>query len=81
MGLSTESREVTIKKAKMGITALSQQLRLKQHCIDIACNFFKMALSRHLTQGRPASHIHAACVYITCRTEGTDRMSFSVYEM
>lgn len=33
-----------------------------------------MALSKHLTKGRPASHIHAACVYITCRTEGTARI-------
>ncbi|CAH2045721.1 unnamed protein product, partial [Iphiclides podalirius] len=30
-----------------------------------------MALSRHLTIGRPASHTQAACVYMTCRTEGT----------
>ncbi|XP_077299889.1 brf RNA polymerase III subunit [Arctopsyche grandis] len=81
MGVSTESREVTIKKAKQGITALSQNLRLKQHCIDIACNFFKMALSRHLTQGRPASHIHAACVYITCRTEGTDHLLIDISDV
>lgn len=75
-GIGQESREITIRKAKHGITALCQQLRLNQQCIDIACNFFKLALSRHLTKGRPASHIHAACVYITCRTEGTARILF-----
>ncbi|KAI8425257.1 hypothetical protein MSG28_007050 [Choristoneura fumiferana] len=44
--------------------ALCQQLRLNQQCIDIACNFFKMALSRHLTIGRPASHTQAAYLLI-----------------
>lgn len=32
-----------------------------------------MALSRQLTRGRRNTHIYAACVYITCRTEGTSR--------
>ncbi|CAG9106017.1 unnamed protein product [Plutella xylostella] len=77
-GIGQESREVTLKKARHGITALCQQLRLNQQCIDIACNFFKMALSRHLTKGRPASHIQAACVYITCRTEGTAHLLIDI---
>ncbi|GBP35941.1 Transcription factor IIIB 90 kDa subunit [Eumeta japonica] len=50
-GIGQESREVTLKKARHGITALCQQLRLNQQCIGMACNFFKMALSRHLTKG------------------------------
>ena len=73
VGTSTESREITIQKAKKGITHLCQQLSLNNHCIDTACNFFKMALMRNLTRGRKNTHIHAACVYITCRTEGTYR--------
>lgn len=32
-----------------------------------------MALNRHLTRGRKSTHIYAACVYMTCRTEGTSR--------
>lgn len=73
VGSGHESREVTIKKAKNGITHLCHQLQLNQHCIDTAVNFFKMALIRNLTRGRRTSHIYAACVYITCRTEGTSR--------
>lgn len=74
VGVGTESREVTLRKARQGITHLSHQLHLNNHCIDTACNFFKMALMRHLTRGRKNTHIYAACVYITCRTEGTSRM-------
>ncbi|KOB65599.1 TFIIB-related factor, partial [Operophtera brumata] len=71
VGIGQESREVTLRKAREGITSLCQQLRLNQQCIDIACNFYKMALSHHLTIGRPASHTQSACVYMTCRTEAT----------
>lgn len=73
VGVGAESREVTLRKARQGITHLSHQLHLNNHCIDTACNFFKMALMRHLTRGRKNTHIYAACVYITCRTEGTSR--------
>lgn len=73
VGTGTESREVTLRKAKLGITHLCQQLFLSNHCIETAHNFFKMALSRQLTRGRRNTHIYAACVYITCRTEGTSR--------
>uniref|UniRef100_A0A1B0CP14 TFIIB-type domain-containing protein n=1 Tax=Lutzomyia longipalpis TaxID=7200 RepID=A0A1B0CP14_LUTLO len=83
VGVGTESREVTLKKAREGITHLCHQLHLNTHCIETSCNFFKMALNRHLTRGRKNSHIYAACVYITCRTEGTSRefisfLNFSV---
>lgn len=77
VGTGTESREVTLRKAKAGITHLCHQLALNNHCIETACNFFKMALMRHLTRGRKNTHIYAACVYITCRTEGTSRKIMS----
>jgi hypothetical protein len=48
--------------------------RLNQHCIDTAYNFYKMALQRQLTRGRKNTHVVAACVYMTCRTEGTPRI-------
>ncbi|KAL4705750.1 hypothetical protein ACJJTC_018349 [Scirpophaga incertulas] len=78
VGIGQESREITLRKAREGIIILCQQLRLNQQCIDIACNFFKMALSRHLTIGRPANHTQAACVYITCRTEGTSHLLIDI---
>ncbi|XP_039757546.1 transcription factor IIIB 90 kDa subunit [Pararge aegeria] len=77
-GIGQESREITLRKARDGITLLCQQLRLNQQCIDIACNFFKMALTRHLTIGRHASLTQAACVYMTCRTEGTAHLLIDV---
>ncbi|XP_056635285.1 transcription factor IIIB 90 kDa subunit [Diorhabda sublineata] len=81
VGDSVESREITIKKARTGITHLCNQLRLNQHCIDTACSFFKMALSRNLTRGRRYTHVHAACVYLTCRTEGTAHLLIDISDV
>ncbi|KAF0299330.1 Transcription factor IIIB subunit [Amphibalanus amphitrite] len=72
--LGKESREVTLRNAKKKINWLAQQLRLNQHCVDTAHNFFKMALSRGLTRGRRSNQVIGACLYITCRTEGTPHM-------
>ncbi|KDR24500.1 hypothetical protein L798_10788, partial [Zootermopsis nevadensis] len=73
-GLGKESREITLRNTKRAIVSLAQQLRLNQHCIDTAFNFYKMALQRQLTRGRRNTHVVAACVYMTCRTEGTPHM-------
>ncbi|XP_028131953.1 transcription factor IIIB 90 kDa subunit [Diabrotica virgifera virgifera] len=81
VGDSVESREITLKKARNGITHLCNQLRLNQHCIDTACSFFKMALSRNLTRGRRNTHVHAACVYLTCRTEGTAHLLIDISDV
>ncbi|XP_034488685.1 transcription factor IIIB 90 kDa subunit [Drosophila innubila] len=81
VGSGTESREVTIKKAKKDITLLCQQLQLTQHYADTALNFFKMALNRHLTRGRKSTHIYAACVYMTCRTEGTSHLLIDISDV
>ncbi|EDW15352.1 transcription factor IIIB 90 kDa subunit [Drosophila mojavensis] len=81
VGSGTESREVTIKKAKKDITLLCQQLQLTQHYADTALNFFKMALHRHLTRGRKSTHIYAACVYMTCRTEGTSHLLIDISDV
>lgn len=73
VGVGAEAKEVTLRKARLGITHLSQQLRLNNRCIDTAFNFFRMALGLNLTRGRRNTHIYAACVYLSCRTEGTTR--------
>jgi len=73
-GVGRESREITLKNARKKIVALAQQLRLRPDHIDMAFYFFKLALAKHLTRGRKSSHVVAACVYITCRTEGTSHM-------
>ncbi|CAG0921909.1 unnamed protein product, partial [Notodromas monacha] len=75
-GMSKVSRELTFRNAKRKISQLcSAKLQLNQHCQDTAFNFFKMALHRRLTAGRKNDLVVAACIYITCRTEGTSRES------
>ena len=59
---------------KKRLQHLGNQLRLNQHCVDTAFNFFKMAVIRRLTRGRRTHHVTAACLYIVCRTEGTPRI-------
>ncbi|KRT83734.1 hypothetical protein AMK59_3457 [Oryctes borbonicus] len=76
-----ESRELTLKRARNGISQLCSQLRLNSHCVDTAFNFFKMALAQNLTRGRRNSLVHAACVYLTCRTEGTDHMLIDISDV
>ncbi|CAL7951664.1 unnamed protein product [Xylocopa violacea] len=76
-----ESRGITLQNARKGITHLCMQLRLNQHCIDTSINFYKMALNRQLTRGRKQAHNHAACVYITCRTEGTAHMLIDISDV
>ncbi|XP_077394078.1 BRF1 general transcription factor IIIB subunit a isoform X2 [Festucalex cinctus] len=69
-----ESRAQTLYRAKQHISVLGHQLQLNQHCMDTAFNFYKMALAKHLTSGRKAAHVMAACIYLVCRTEGTPHM-------
>lgn len=80
VGTSTESREVTLKNAKRRIGDLCASMHLSNHLAETAHNFFKMALSRNLTRGRKSQNIDAACVYITCRTEGTARKHYNVID-
>ncbi|XP_034950050.1 transcription factor IIIB 90 kDa subunit [Chelonus insularis] len=76
-----ESREITIQNARNGITHLCQQLRLNNRYVETSVNFYKMALARNLTRGRKHAHNHAACVYITCRTEGTAHMLIDISDV
>lgn len=71
---SRESREITLENAKRRIKSIGQQLRLNNHCVTTAFNFYKMALSRRLTYGRRQNNVFAACLYMTCRIEGTSHM-------
>uniref|UniRef100_G1KRH9 Transcription factor IIIB 90 kDa subunit n=1 Tax=Anolis carolinensis TaxID=28377 RepID=G1KRH9_ANOCA len=67
-------KEVASIPGKRQIHHLGNQLQLNQHCLDTAFNFFKMAVSKHLTRGRKMTHVIAACLYLVCRTEGTPRI-------
>ncbi|XP_041351283.1 transcription factor IIIB 90 kDa subunit-like [Gigantopelta aegis] len=73
-GYGKESRTLTFQNGKKRIQHLGAQIKLNQHCLDMAFNFFKMAVTRRLTRGRRSSHVIAACLYMVCRTEGTPHM-------
>ncbi|KAF0883690.1 TF3B factor, partial [Crocuta crocuta] len=74
VNLGKESRAQTLQNGRRQIHHLGSQLQLNQHCLDTAFNFFKMAVSKHLTRGRKMAHVIAACLYLVCRTEGTPRI-------
>ncbi|XP_078590437.1 transcription factor IIIB 90 kDa subunit-like isoform X2 [Branchiostoma floridae x Branchiostoma japonicum] len=73
-GFGKESRAITLQNGKRKITQLGHQLKLNQHCLDTAFNFFKMAVNKKLTRGRKTNHVVAACLYLVCRTEGTPHL-------
>ncbi|XP_040917353.1 BRF1 RNA polymerase III transcription initiation factor subunit a [Toxotes jaculatrix] len=80
-GMGRESRAQTLQRAKQHINTLGHQLQMNQHCLDTAFNFYKMALIKHLTRGRRASHVIAACLYLVCRTEGTPHMLLDLSDL
>jgi transcription factor IIIB subunit 2 len=69
-----ESKEITLQNGRKLINEMGSQLRLNQHCLDTAFNFYKWAVQRGLTRGRKIRQVIAACLYIVCRTERTPHM-------
>nr|KAG5700900.1 hypothetical protein BaRGS_012307 [Batillaria attramentaria] len=64
-GIGRDSKTVTLQNAKRKIQEIGSQLRLNQHCLDTAFNFFKMAVSKRLTRGRKTAHVN---VYVLGKT-------------
>ncbi|KAG8171703.1 hypothetical protein JTE90_025037, partial [Oedothorax gibbosus] len=73
-GSGRESRAITLQNAKQNIQQLASKLQLKPHAVDTALNYYKLALTKHLTKGRKSTHVVAACVYMVCRKDGTSRI-------
>ena len=73
-GIGPQSRDVTLKKARKKIVALTQQLRLRSKHVDDSFYFYKLSLAKNLTRGRKSSLVIGACVYITCRIQGTSHL-------
>ena len=61
-----ESREVTLLNGKKRISQIANGLNL-QSMIDSAHRVFSLAVSKNFTQGRRATHVCAACLYVACR--------------
>lgn len=81
VNLGKESRAQTLQNGRRQIHHLGSQLQLNQHCLDTAFNFFKMAVSKHLTRGRRMAHVTAACLYLVCRTESTPHMLLDLSDL
>jgi len=60
------------------IERLAAQLGLKQNLIAEAFNYFKQAVSRHMTQGRNSEHFAAACLYLACRLSANTEQGMHV---
>ncbi|CAF0865596.1 unnamed protein product [Didymodactylos carnosus] len=69
-----ESRQITLHKARRGLMDISSNMHMNQHCTDAAFKIYKMALDRGLSKGNKSSHLLASCLYIICRTEGTQHI-------
>ncbi|XP_034091183.1 BRF1 RNA polymerase III transcription initiation factor subunit a [Gymnodraco acuticeps] len=80
-GMGRESRAQTVQRARHSINTLGHQLQMNKHCLDTALNFYKMALTKHLTRGRKSAHVIAACLYLVCRTEGTPHMLLDLSDL
>uniref|UniRef100_A0A3B4Y2M0 B-related factor 1 n=1 Tax=Seriola lalandi dorsalis TaxID=1841481 RepID=A0A3B4Y2M0_SERLL len=80
--MGRESRAQTLQKGERPhINTLGHQLQMNKHCLDTAFNFYRMALTKHLTRGRKSSHVIAACLYLVCRTEGTPHMLLDLSDL
>lgn len=76
----TKYSEITMRKAREAIIHLSHQLCLNSRCIDMAIDFFQTALMKKLTVGRPSTYVYGACVYMSCRIEGTNHVLIDISE-
>ena len=61
-----ESREVTLLNGRKRIQQIAAGLNL-QSMVDAAHRVFSLAVNSNFTQGRKATHVCAACLYVACR--------------
>ncbi|XP_074594815.1 brf RNA polymerase III subunit [Brevipalpus obovatus] len=88
-GNGKASKTITLDRAKRRIREVGTSLNLNNYNIEVAFNFYKMALNKRLTCGRKNNHVIAACIYIACRLKQTDimlldlsdRVQVNVYEL
>ena len=67
--------------ARQKIFEMGGQLRLNESQMNIAFNFFKLALGKNFTQGRKSEYVVASCLYIVCRLEQTSHILFICNEI
>ena len=57
---------MTLLNGRKKISQIAAGLNL-QNLISNACNVFNLAVAKNFTQGRKATHVCAACLYVACR--------------
>ncbi|KAL7674876.1 hypothetical protein ACOME3_001149 [Neoechinorhynchus agilis] len=67
------SSEVTLYNAKKVIEKVARQLDLDRE-IEVAYNFYKLALQHSITRGHKVKYMAASCLYIATRLRGTHQM-------
>ncbi|SPO21083.1 related to BRF1 - TFIIIB subunit, 70 kD [Ustilago trichophora] len=84
-GYVSESREMTIANARIGINNMASALRIPSHVADRALRFFTLALDggasaatgdepKNYVLGRKSEYTVASCLYVACRMEKTTHM-------
>ncbi|KAJ1030195.1 hypothetical protein NDA16_001106 [Ustilago loliicola] len=84
-GYVSESREMTISNARIGINNMASALRIPSHVADRALRFFTLALDggasaatgdepKNYVLGRKSEYTVASCLYVACRMEKTTHM-------
>ncbi|KNC79611.1 hypothetical protein SARC_07999 [Sphaeroforma arctica JP610] len=68
------SREVTLANSRRVIQGIAAGLNLKTDHVDMAQNYYRLALSVKFTQGRPTRNVAASCLYLVCRREETSHI-------
>jgi transcription factor IIIB 90 kDa subunit len=63
-----------LQSGKKRIERMAAQLNIKSHLATEAFNYFRLAVNRHMTQGRNSEHFAAACLYIACRINANSEM-------
>ncbi|XP_065352606.1 transcription factor IIIB 90 kDa subunit [Cloeon dipterum] len=69
-GINRNSKEITFERIRREMTDRGRQMKMEQHNIDKAFNTFKLAFNSRLTKGRKNDLVIAACLYMTCRSDG-----------
>ncbi|TKY90721.1 hypothetical protein EX895_000719 [Sporisorium graminicola] len=84
-GYVSESREMTISNARIGINNMASALRIPSHVADRSLRFFTLALDggasaatgdepKNYVLGRKSEYTVASCLYVACRMEKTTHM-------
>ncbi|ORY57452.1 uncharacterized protein BCR38DRAFT_449166 [Pseudomassariella vexata] len=68
-GMMSDTREKTIREAKMRMQSFAQQLRLSDNVVNEAVQIFKLCLGANWIQGRGLDKVIPVCFFAACRRQ------------